>query len=95
MVCDVTATFSMNRLFLSLVTLSPLASWAFSNTAPVIAWSDSALGSNIINRLPLNTDIHTNLFESILSNDDICAPQALVLVHQPGVRIYIVYSSLH
>ncbi|KAE9392803.1 hypothetical protein BT96DRAFT_979215 [Gymnopus androsaceus JB14] len=68
---------------LLLLTFSPLAAWAFSNTAPLIAWSSHT--SNLIDRLPQAADAK-NIFENILLNDDVCAHEAVVLVHQPGLH---------
>ncbi|KAJ3722081.1 hypothetical protein DFJ43DRAFT_1004198 [Lentinula guzmanii] len=76
----------MTRLALSLLAYSTLA-FAFSNTAPLLAWS--SYRSNLIDRLPSSASdaLHTSkLFETILINDDICDHEAVILVHQPGLH---------
>ncbi|KAJ3769971.1 BIG/ATPase V1 complex, subunit S1 [Lentinula raphanica] len=75
----------MTRSALFLLACSPLA-LAFSNTAPLIAWSSHS--SNLIDRLPSASDIlHSkNLFETLLLNDDVCDHEAVVLIHQPGLH---------
>ncbi|KAJ3791211.1 BIG/ATPase V1 complex, subunit S1 [Lentinula aff. detonsa] len=76
----------MTRLALSLLAYSTLA-FAFSNTAPLLAWS--SYRSNLIDRLPSSASdaLHSSkLFETILINDDICDHEAVILVHQPGLH---------
>ncbi|KAJ3995709.1 hypothetical protein F5050DRAFT_1572999 [Lentinula boryana] len=76
----------MTRLALSLLAYSTLA-YAFSNTAPLLAWS--SYRSNLIDRLPSSASdaLHSSkLFETILINDDVCDHEAIILVHQPGLH---------
>ncbi|KAJ3864784.1 hypothetical protein EV359DRAFT_40225 [Lentinula novae-zelandiae] len=74
---------------LSLLVFSPLA-LAFSNTAPLLAWSSRS--SNLIDRLPPSSSsvsgtLHSkNVFETMLMNDDVCDHEAVILVHQPGLH---------
>ncbi|KAJ3920444.1 hypothetical protein F5877DRAFT_38076 [Lentinula edodes] len=81
----------MSRLtLLSLLVFSPLA-LAFSNTAPLLAWSSHS--SNFIDRLPsspssVSGTLHSkNVFETMLMNDDVCDHEAVILVHQPGLHV--------
>ncbi|KAH7878051.1 BIG/ATPase V1 complex, subunit S1 [Lentinula edodes] len=81
----------MSRLtLLSLLVFSPLA-LAFSNTAPLLAWSSHS--SNFIDRLPSSSSsvsgtLHSkNVFETMLMNDDVCDHEAVILVHQPGLHV--------
>ncbi|KAH9483027.1 hypothetical protein JR316_0005127 [Psilocybe cubensis] len=63
------------------------AALAFSNTSPVVAWSSSS--SYALDSLParLDSTYHTvSLLESILSSEDICNHDAVVLVNQPGLH---------
>ncbi|KAJ3973038.1 BIG/ATPase V1 complex, subunit S1 [Lentinula raphanica] len=76
----------MTRSALFLLACSPLT-LAFSNTAPLIAWSSHS--SNLIDRLPSSASdtLHSkNLFETLLLNDDVCDHEAVVLIHQPGLH---------
>ncbi|KAJ3881739.1 BIG/ATPase V1 complex, subunit S1 [Lentinula edodes] len=80
----------MSRLtLLSLLVFSPLA-LAFSNTAPLLAWSSHS--SNFIDRLPSSSSSASgvlnskNVFETMLMNDDVCDHEAVILVHQPGLH---------
>ncbi|KAJ3854466.1 hypothetical protein EV368DRAFT_36673 [Lentinula lateritia] len=80
----------MSRLtLLSLLVFSPLA-LAFSNTAPLLAWSSRS--SNFIDRLPPSSSSVSgtlrskNVFETMLMNDDVCDHEAVILVHQPGLH---------
>ncbi|TFK43127.1 BIG/ATPase V1 complex, subunit S1 [Crucibulum laeve] len=73
------------RLVLA-VALSPLV-LAFSHTIPVISWSSSS--SIALDSLPstLSNTIHSaSLLESILSEEDVCNHDAIVLVQQPGLH---------
>ncbi|KAF9553616.1 hypothetical protein CPC08DRAFT_673070 [Agrocybe pediades] len=63
------------------------AALAYSNTGPVVAWASSS--SYALDSLPsrLDSDAHSaSLLESILSSDDICKHDAILLVEQPGLH---------
>ncbi|KIM45761.1 hypothetical protein M413DRAFT_440799 [Hebeloma cylindrosporum] len=60
---------------------------AYSNTAPVVAWSSSY--SSALNSLPsqLDSTFHSiSLLESILDAEDICNHDAVVIIAQPGLH---------
>ncbi|KAG7096496.1 hypothetical protein E1B28_003926 [Marasmius oreades] len=73
----------MSRLTL-LLPLLPLV-FAFSNTSPLVAWSSHR--STALDRLPLKElNTHSHVLESVISGDDICFPDALVIVEHPGLH---------
>ncbi|KAL0577560.1 hypothetical protein V5O48_004423 [Marasmius crinis-equi] len=74
----------MARLAL-LLSLSPLA-FAFSNTSPLLAWSTHR--SSAIDRLPLpGANAHSfGVLESIISGDEVCIHDAVVIVEHPGLH---------
>ncbi|KAA1465921.1 hypothetical protein DENSPDRAFT_862139 [Dentipellis sp. KUC8613] len=60
---------------------------AFTDTLPIVAWSSHK--SNALDALPSahHTSPHSAaVFESILSNGDICEHDAIVLIDQPGLH---------
>ncbi|PPQ71232.1 hypothetical protein CVT25_004538 [Psilocybe cyanescens] len=60
---------------------------AYSNTVPVVAWS--SYSSYALDSLPAQLDSTSHsvsLLESILSSEDICSHEAIVLVNQPGLH---------
>ncbi|KAK0467789.1 uncharacterized protein EV420DRAFT_1259676 [Desarmillaria tabescens] len=65
-----------------LFSLLPVA-LAFSDTFPIIAWSSHS--SNVLSRLPSSTH-STDLFKTILLNDEICVHEAVIVVDQPGLH---------
>ncbi|KAF9268400.1 hypothetical protein L218DRAFT_954764 [Marasmius fiardii PR-910] len=75
----------MSRLALLLAVL-PLA-FAFSNTSPLVAWSSHR--SSALDRLPLtgvNAHAQSHILESVISGDDVCFHNALVIVEHPGLH---------
>ncbi|KAF9480805.1 hypothetical protein BDN70DRAFT_931408 [Pholiota conissans] len=63
------------------------AALAYSNTAPVVAWSSSS--SVALEELPSSLDASTHttsLIESIVDSADICSHDAVVLIEQPGLH---------
>ncbi|KAG7446039.1 uncharacterized protein BT62DRAFT_149766 [Guyanagaster necrorhizus] len=65
-----------------LLSLLP-AALAFSDTFPTVAWSSHS--SNVLSRLPSRTH-STDLFRTILLDDDLCVHEAVIVVDQPGLH---------
>ncbi|GLB33322.1 hypothetical protein LshimejAT787_0102060 [Lyophyllum shimeji] len=63
--------------------LCPLA-LAFSDTVPLVAWS--TYPSKTLDRLPSNAARSQTILESILSNDDVCGLDAVILAQQEGLH---------
>ncbi|EAU84494.1 hypothetical protein CC1G_00013 [Coprinopsis cinerea okayama7 len=73
----------MARHFVLLAAFAPLV-LAYSNTAPLLAWSSSQ--SNAIDNLPTSGRQASAILDSILTDDSICDFDAVVLVQHPGVH---------
>ncbi|KAK0498247.1 hypothetical protein EDD18DRAFT_1156906 [Armillaria luteobubalina] len=65
-----------------LFSLLPVA-LAFSDTFPLVAWTSHS--SNVLSRLPSSTH-STDLFKTILIDDEICVHDAVIVVDQPGLH---------
>jgi len=68
---------------LLIAALFPLA-FAFSDTAPLVAWSSHS--SNLLDRLPSTLSESSNILENLLYNDDICDQDAVIFVEQPSLH---------
>ncbi|KAH7888133.1 hypothetical protein F5I97DRAFT_1865849 [Phlebopus sp. FC_14] len=59
--------------------------FCFSNTTPFVAWSSKS--SDLLRSLsPGTRPHHSALLQSIISNDDICSYDAVVVIEQPGLH---------
>ncbi|KAJ7125410.1 hypothetical protein C8R44DRAFT_618812 [Mycena epipterygia] len=73
----------MSVRFIAVAALLPLA-LAFSDTSPVVSWSSHS--SSTLNGLPSKFPHSQSLLDSILSSNDICGHDAIVLVDQPDLH---------
>ncbi|KAF8966397.1 hypothetical protein BDZ97DRAFT_1807682 [Flammula alnicola] len=61
--------------------------FAYSNTAPVVAWASSS--SSTLDSLPsrLDSAVHSASFlENILNADEVCNHDAVIIIEQPGLH---------
>ncbi|KAF8161775.1 vacuolar ATP synthase subunit S1-domain-containing protein [Mycena galopus ATCC 62051] len=73
----------MSVRFLTVAGLLPLA-LAFSGTSPVVSWSSHS--SSVLDALPSKVSDSFSLLDTILSSNDICGHDAIVLVDQPELH---------
>ena len=76
---------AMNIVLLALLAGLRSFTYAFSETTPLLAWSNTE--STSIDALPSNPAHTSILLEQILLNEDVCALDATILISQHGVRL--------